>query len=254
VADEVTVEVGDGVAIVTINRPQARNAVNEVVARTIAATIDELDPDPNVKAFVFTGAGGTFCAGMDLKGFAAGENSTAGGRGFGGITERPPAKPAIAAVEGYALAGGFEIALACDLIVASEEATFGLPEVRRGLVAGAGGLLRLPRRIPYHLAMEIALTGDRFPATRLHTAGLISRIVLPGEALADARALAIQIVQNAPLALAATKRIIVESADWSRAEEFAGQNEIAVPVFLSADAREGAVAFADKRPPVWRGE
>jgi enoyl-CoA hydratase len=254
VADEVTVEVGDGVAIVTINRPQARNAVNEVVARTIAATIDELDPDPNVKAFVFTGAGGTFCAGMDLKGFAAGENSTAGGRGFGGITERPPAKPAIAAVEGYALAGGFEIALACDLIVASEEATFGLPEVRRGLVAGAGGLLRLPRRIPYHLAMEIALTGDRFPATRLHTAGLISRIVLPGEALADARALAIQIVQNAPLALAATKRIIVESADWSRAEEFARQNEIAVPVFLSADAREGAVAFADKRPPVWRGE
>jgi enoyl-CoA hydratase len=254
VADEVTVEVGDGVAVVTINRPQARNAVNEVVARTIAATIDELDPDPNVKAFVFTGAGGTFCAGMDLKGFAAGENSTAGGRGFGGITERPPAKPAIAAVEGYALAGGFEIALACDLIIASEEATFGLPEVRRGLVAGAGGLLRLPRRIPYHLAMEIALTGDRFPATRLHSAGLISRIVLPGEALADARALAIQIGQNAPLALAATKRIIVESADWSRTEEFARQSEIAAPVFFSADAMEGAVAFAQKRPPVWRGE
>jgi enoyl-CoA hydratase len=254
VADEVTVEVGDGVAVVTINRPQARNAVNEVVARTIAATIDQLDPDPSVKAFVFAGAGGTFCAGMDLKGFAAGENSTAGGRGFGGITERPPAKPAIAAVEGYALAGGFEIALACDLIVASEEATFGLPEVRRGLVAGAGGLLRLPHRIPYHLAMEIALTGDLFPATRLHAAGLISRIVLPGEALADARALAIQIGQNAPLALAATKRIIVESADWSRAEEFARQNEIAAPVFLSADAMEGAVAFAEKRPPVWRGE
>jgi enoyl-CoA hydratase len=254
VADEVTVEVGDGVAVVTINRPQARNAVNEVVARTIAATIDELDPDPSVKAFVFTGAGGTFCAGMDLKGFAAGENSAAGGRGFGGITERPPAKPAIAAVEGYALAGGFEIALACDLIVASEEATFGLPEVRRGLVAGAGGLLRLPRRIPYHLAMEIALTGDLIPATRLHAAGLISRIVLPGEALADARALAIQVGQNAPLALAATKRIIVESADWSRAEEFARQNEIAAPVFLSADAMEGAVAFAEKRPPVWRAE
>jgi enoyl-CoA hydratase len=192
VADEVAVEVTDGVAVITINRPQARNAVNEAVARSIAAAIDELDPSPDVKAFVVTGAGGTFCAGMDLKGFAAGENSAAGGRGFGGITERPPAKPAVAAVEGYALAGGFEIALACDLIVASEEATFGLPEVTRGLVAGAGGLLRLPRRIPYHLAMEIALTGDRFPASRLHAAGLISRLVVPGEALADAHALADQ--------------------------------------------------------------
>ncbi len=253
-AGEVLVEVADGIAVITINRPEARNAVNEAVSRSIAAHLDELDPSPEVSAFVITGAGGTFCAGMDLKGFAAGENSTAGGRGFGGITERPPAKPIVAAVEGYALAGGFEIALACDLIVASEEATFGLPEVTRGLVAGAGGLLRLPRRIPYHLAMEIALTGDRFPATRLHTAGLISRIVLPGEALADARALAAQIGRNAPLALAATKRIVVESADWPQAEAFERQGEIAVPVFLSADAMEGAVAFAEKRPPVWRGE
>ena len=251
--DDVLVEVADGVAVITINRPKARNAVNEAVARAIAAAVDELDPSPDVKAFVFTGAEGTFCAGMDLKGFAAGENSTAGGRGFGGITERPPAKPAIAAVEGYALAGGFEIALACDLIVASEEATFGLPEVTRGLVAGAGGLLRLPRHIPYHLAMEIALTGDRFPASRLHAAGLISRLVRPGEALADARALAVEIARNAPLALAATKRIVVESADWPSAEAFTRQNEIAVPVFLSADAMEGAVAFAEKRPPVWRG-
>lgn len=253
-ADEVLVEVDDGVAVITINRPQARNAVNEAVARGIAATIDELDPRPDVRAFVFTGAGGTFSAGMDLKGFAAGENSMAGGRGFAGITERPPAKPAIAAVEGYALAGGFEIALACDLIVASDEATFGLPEVTRGLVAGAGGLLRLPRRIPYHLAMEIALTGDRFPAARLHAAGLISRLVMPGEALADARALAVQIGRNAPLALAATKQIVVESADWAQDEAFARQNEVARPVFFSADAMEGAVAFAEKRPPVWRGE
>jgi len=254
VPDDVLVEVADGVAVITINRPQARNAVNEAVARSIAATIDELDPSPDVKAFVLTGAGGTFSAGMDLKGFAAGENSTAGGRGFAGITERPPVKPAVAAVEGYALAGGFEIALACDLIVASEEATFGLPEVTRGLVAGAGGLLRLPRRIPYHLAMEIALTGDRFPASRLHAAGLISRLVTPGEALANARALAVQIGRNAPLALAATKRIVVESADWNQVEAFARQNEIVAPVFLSADAMEGAVAFAEKRPPVWRGE
>ena len=252
-ADEVTVEVADGVAVITINRPQARNAVNEAVARSIAAAIDELDPSPEVKAFVLTGAGGTFCAGMDLKGFLSGENSAAGGRGFGGITERPPAKPIVAAVEGYALAGGFELALACDIIVASENATFGLPEVRRGLVAGAGGLLRLPRRIPYHLAMEIALTGDRFPATRLHAAGLIGRLVVPGEALADARALAVQIGRNAPLALAATKRIVVESADWPLAEQFTRQAEIAGPVFFSADATEGAAAFAEKRAPVWRG-
>jgi enoyl-CoA hydratase len=254
VADEVLYEVADGVAVITINRPQARNAVNEVVARAVAAAIDELDPRSDVSAFVLTGAGGTFSAGMDLKGFARGENSQAGGRGFGGIVERPPAKPVIAAVEGYALAGGFELALACDIIVASEDATFGLPEVRRGLVAGAGGLLRLPRRIPYHLAMEIALTGDHFPAPRLHAAGLISRLVLPGEALADARALAIQIGRNAPLALAASKRIMVESADWPQAEAFQRQAEVAVPVFFSADAMEGALAFAEKRPPAWKGE
>jgi len=253
VADEVLVEVADGVAVITINRPDARNAVNEAVARTIAAAIDELDPRSDVTAFVLTGAGGTFSAGMDLKGFTRGENSSAGGRGFGGITERPPAKPAIAAVEGYALAGGFELALACDIIVASENATFGLPEVRRGLVAGAGGLLRLPRRIPYHLAMEIALTGDHFPASRLHAAGLISRLVAPGEALANARPLAVQIGRNAPLALAATKRIVVESADWPLAEQFTRQAEIAGPVFFSADATEGAAAFAEKRAPVWRG-
>ena len=252
-ADEVAVEVTHGVAVITINRPQARNAVNEAVARSIAAAIDELDPSPEVKAFVLTGAGGTFCAGMDLKGFLSGENSAAGGRGFGGITERPPAKPVVAAVEGFALAGGFELALACDIIVAAENATFGLPEVRRGLVAGAGGLLRLPRRIPYHLAMEIALTGDRFPATRLHAAGLISRLVTPGQALANARPLAVQIGRNAPLALAATKRIVVESADWPLAEQFTRQAEIAGPVFFSADATEGAAAFAEKRAPVWRG-
>ena len=251
--DEVLVEVADGVAVITINRPQARNAVNEAVASGIAAAIDDLDARSDVCAFVLTGAGGTFCAGMDLKGFLSGENSAAGGRGFGGITERPPAKPVVAAVEGFALAGGFELALACDIIVAAENATFGLPEVRRGLVAGAGGLLRLPRRIPYHLAMEIALTGDRFPAMRLHAAGLISRLVTPGQALANARPLAVQIGRNAPLALAATKRIVVESADWPLAEQFTRQAEIAGPVFFSADATEGAAAFAEKRAPVWRG-
>jgi len=253
-ADAVSVEVDGRVAVITINRPEARNAVNQAVASGIAAAIDELDPRPDVAAMVLTGAGGTFCAGMDLKGFLAGENPTAGGRGFGGITQRPPATPVLAAVEGYALAGGFEIALACDLIVASEEATFGLPEVTRGLVAAAGGLLRLPRRIPYHLAMEIALTGGRVPAGRLHQAGLINRLVPAGEALGAAQALAAEVAANAPLALAATKQIIVESADWPADEAFARQDAITRPVFTSADAREGAAAFAAKRLPVWRGE
>lgn len=252
--DPVSSEADGQVLVITINRPEARNAVNAAVARGVAAALDELDASAELRAAVITGAGGTFCAGMDLKGFLAGENPTEGGRGFGGIVARPPAKPVIAAVEGYALAGGFEIALACDLIVASEAATFGLPEVTRGLVAAAGGLIRLPSRIPYHLAMEIALTGDRFPAGRLHAAGLISRLVPAGEALAEARQLAARIAANAPLAVAASKRIIVESADWPASEAFDRQNEISSPVFGSADAIEGAAAFAEKRAPVWRGE
>jgi enoyl-CoA hydratase len=254
VPEVVLTEVDGPVAVVTIDRPTARNAVNEAVASAMAAALDDLDARTEIRVIVLTGAGGTFCAGMDLKGFLTGENPLAGGRGFGGIAERPPAKPVIAAVEGYALAGGFEIALACDLIVASEEATFGLPEVTRGLVAAAGGLLRLPRRIPYHLAMEIALTGGRVPAARLQHAGLITWLVPAGQALDQARQLAFLIAENAPLALEATKRVVVESADWPSADAFARQNEITAPVFSSADAMEGAAAFAEKRAPVWRGK
>jgi enoyl-CoA hydratase len=254
VSEAVLTEIDGPVAVVTINRPAARNAVNEAVASGMAGALDDLDTRTDIQVIVLTGAGGTFCAGMDLKGFMAGENPLAGGRGFGGIVTRPPAKPVIAAVEGYALAGGFEIALACDLIVASEAATFGLPEVTRGLVAAAGGLLRLPRRIPYHLAMEIALSGDRVPAPRLQQAGLISRLVPAGQALAEAREWAARIAKNAPLALAATKRIVVESADWPSTEAFARQNDITAPVFSSADAMEGAIAFAEKRAPVWQAK
>jgi enoyl-CoA hydratase/carnithine racemase len=253
-AEAVLVDVDGAVAVLTINRPEARNAVNGAVAAGIAGAVGELDHRKDVSVLILTGAGGTFSAGMDLKGFLSGDNPLEGGRGFGGITEQPPAKPVIAAVEGYALAGGFELALACDLIVASEEARFGLPEVTRGLVAGAGGLLRLPRRIPYHIAMEVALTGERFPAARLHEAGLINRVVPAGQALAAARELAAKIAANAPLALAATKRVMVESQDWSAAAAFARQGEIIAPVFGSKDAMEGAAAFAEKRPPVWRGE
>ncbi len=252
-ADAVLTECSDGIAVITINRPEARNAVNGQVARGIAAAVEEFDGSADVRVLILTGAGGTFSAGMDLKGFLAGESSNVEGRGFGGIAERPPAKPVIAAVEGYALAGGFEIALSCDMIVASEAARFGLTEVRRGLVAGAGGLLKLPRRVPYHLAMEIALTGEHFTAERLLQAGLVSRVVGVGEALAGARELAARVAQGAPLAVAASKRVIVESADWASSEAFARQGEVIGPVFVSADAMEGAAAFAEKRAPVWRG-
>jgi enoyl-CoA hydratase len=207
-----------------------------------------------VQVLILTGAGGTFSAGMDLKGFLSGDSPAFEDRGFGGIVQRPPAKPVIAAVEGYALAGGFELVLACDLVVASEAAKFGLPEVRRSLVAGAGGLLRLPKRIPYHLAMEIALSGEHYPAARLYEAGLVNRLVPAGQALDGARELAGRIALGGPLALTATKRVIVESADWSSAEAFHRQGQIIGPVFMSADAREGALAFAEKRAPVWKGE
>jgi enoyl-CoA hydratase len=252
--EAILTEVSDGVAIITINRPQARNAVNGAVARGIAAAVEEFDARADVSVLVLTGAGGTFSAGMDLKGFLTGDSPIAPGRGFGGIAERQAVKPMIAAVEGYALAGGFELVLSCDLVVASEEARFGLPEVRRGLVAGAGGLLRLPARIPYHLAMEIALTGEHFPAARLAEAGLVNKLVPAGEALRAAVELAGKVALGAPLALAASKRVIVESADWAANEAFAKQGEIIAPVFRSKDAMEGAAAFAEKRPPAWRGE
>ncbi|MDP4501402.1 crotonase/enoyl-CoA hydratase family protein [Nonomuraea turcica] len=253
-SDEVLVEESGNVAIITINRPKARNAVNGAVARGIAGALDELDERPDISAYVLTGAGGTFSAGMDLKGFLAGDFPVVEGRGFGGVTEAPPKKPLVAAVEGYALAGGFELALACDVIVASSQATFGLPEPRRGLVAGAGGIMRLPRRIPYHVAMEIALTGEHYPASRLYELGLVNRITEPGTALEGALELARKIAANAPLALAATKKVIIESQDWSLEEMFAKQGAIVGPVFGSKDAMEGAAAFAEKRAPQWKGE
>jgi enoyl-CoA hydratase len=252
--EPVLTEVSDAVAVITINRPEARNAINGAVARGLAAALEELEASKDIRVLILTGAGGTFSAGMDLKGFLAGDAPIVAGRGFAGLVQRRPAKPLIAAVEGYALAGGFEIVLSCDLVVASEEAKFGLPEVRRGLVAGAGGLIRLPQRIPYHLAMEIALTGGHFSAAHLREAGLVNSLVPPGEALAGARELAGRIAQNAPLALAATKRVIVESADWDNGSAFDRQGEIIAPVMRSADAIEGAVAFAEKRAPNWRGE
>lgn len=253
-SDEVEVQTpGDRTLVVTINRPGARNAVNEAVARAIGEALDQLDADDALSVGVITGAGGTFCAGMDLKAFVRGERPVVPGRGFAGIAERGSRKPVIAAVEGYALAGGFEIVLACDLVVAARGASFGLPEVRRGLVAAGGGLIRLPRRIPYHVAMELSLLGSHIPAPRLHDFGLVNRLVDDGEALAQALDLAREIAANGPLAIAATKQIIVASPDWTADEAFTRQAEIFGPVAESQDAREGAIAFAEKRAPVWSG-
>ncbi len=250
---EVRSEVHEGVLVVTINRPHARNAINTLTAQAIGAAMDRLDDDPSLVTGVITGAGGTFCAGMDLKAFLAGERPSIPGRGFAGIVEQPPAKPVIAAVEGYALAGGFEIALACDLIVAADNASFGLPEVKRGLVAAGGGLMRLPRRVPPGLAMEWALTGDLVEAPRAHAVGLVNRLTAPGSALEIALRLARTIAANGPLAVRATKRILVEAPEWPQERMFDLQREISEPVRASEDAREGASAFTEKRAPQWRG-
>ena len=246
-------ELDGHIALITINRPEARNAVNAAVAAGVAEGGGRRAGADALRAGILTGAGGSFCAGMDLKAFVAGERPYAAGRGFAGIVERPPVKPVIAAIEGYAVAGGFEVALACDLIVAARDARVGIPEVKRGLVAAAGALLRLPRRIPYHLAMELALTGELIGAERAAELGIVNRIAEPGGALDAARRLAAEIVANGPLATAASKRIIAESADWPVAEAFERQRAISDPVFASEDAREGATAFAEKRPPEWRG-
>jgi enoyl-CoA hydratase len=249
--DKLLVERRGGVLVLTLNRPEVRNAIDTETAWAISNALDTLDADRALVAAVFTGSGGTFCAGMDLKAFLAGEKPSVGARGFAGIVEKPPAKPVIAAVEGNALAGGFEIVLACDLIVVAENARFGLPEVKRSLVAAGGGLLRLPRRVPYHLAMEWALTGEFISAQQAAQAGLVNRLVPAGTALECAIGLAETVAQNGPLAVAATKRIITESSDWSHAEQFDRQREISVPVRESQDAKEGALAFREKRAPVW---
>jgi len=251
-AEAVLTEQRGRILIITINRPEAKNAVNAAVSQGLAEATDRLDADPGLSVGIVTGAGGSFCAGMDLKAFARGENVAVKGRGLG-FTERPAVKPVIAAVEGYALAGGTELALATDLIVAARNSAFGIPEVKRGLVAAGGGLLRLPTRIPYQIAMELALTGDPLPAERAHELGLVNVLAEPGHALEAAIELAERITVNGPLAVAATKRVIVESRSWSPADQWREQAQIIMPVFASKDAKEGAVAFAEKRPPNWTG-
>ena len=250
--DEVLVERRGAVQVITINRPQARNALNLAVAVAIRDAADELDADPGLSVGVLTGAGGTFSAGMDLKAFLAGEVPSFPGRGLCGITQTPPRKPLIGAAEGWALAGGFELLLACDLVVAGGSARFGVPEVTRGLVAGAGGALLLAQRIPRALALELLLTGDPVAAPRAAEIGLVNRVVEDGQALPAAVDLATRIAANAPLALAATKQIAHRGRDWTTAEGWDEAADLIAPVFASQDAREGARAFAEKRPPIWQ--
>lgn len=249
----VLVERRGAVSIITINRPAVRNAVNQAVSHGIAAALDELDDDDSLGVGILTGAGGSFCSGMDLKAFVNGERPEIPGRGLAGLTEHTPRKPLIAAVEGFALAGGCEIVLACDLVVASSNARFGIPEVTRGLVAGAGGLVRLPRKIPRQIALQYALTGEHFTADDAHRWGLVNRVCGEGEALANALELANAILANAPLAVQMTKRIVAESASWGEEESWDRQRALVDEVLATDDAREGALAFSEKRPPRWTG-
>src|ERR1700679_4243628 len=232
------------VLLITLNRPAVRNAVNAALAAGVAGALDELDADDGLAVGVLTGAGGFFCAGMDLGAFVKGESPWFGDRGFAGIAQRSARKPLIAAIEGFAVAGGMEIALACDLIVAAKGAKMGIPEAKRSLVAAGGALLRLPRRMPYHVVMELALTGDLLPAERFPE---------PGSAVEVAIELAERLAKSGPLALVASKRILQEQYDWSTAEMWEKQGAISGPVFASEDAKEGANAFKERREPVWRG-
>ncbi|MBA6412609.1 crotonase/enoyl-CoA hydratase family protein [Parahaliea sp. F7430] len=250
----VLVDVNEGIMTITLNRPKAKNAANKAMADGVAAALDELDSNDEILVAIITGSGGTFCAGMDLKAFVSGELPIVEGRGLLGLTERSPRKPIIAAVEGYALAGGLEVAISCDLIVSADNAQYGIPEAKRGLAAAAGGLMKLPQQIPPRLAMELALTGDPIDAARALECGLINRIVPAGEALQAARELAATISANGPLAVAVSKQVIQESADWSQQEMWQKQQELVMPIFSSADAIEGATAFAEKRKPQWTGK
>ena len=249
---EVLTQVQDSVLIITINRPEARNAVNRAVAEGIADAMERLDADAAINAAILTGAGGTFCSGMDLKAFLTGELPLVKGKGFAGFVEAPPAKPLIGAVEGYALAGGMEVAIACDLLVANVDAQFGIPEVKRGLVAAGGGLLSLPSMIGTRMAKELALTGDFISAQRAYEIGFVNRIT-DGAALDAALELASKIAANGPMALIASKRIINERPDWNSDTMWQKQSEIAASIMASNDAREGAAAFAQKRQPNWTG-
>lgn len=248
----VDLAVDDGIAVITISRPEVRNAIDLPTARALAAALDEVDRREDIRAAILTGSVTVFSAGMDLKALqATGERPIVPGRGAFGICERATVKPIIAAVEGKALGGGFEIALACDLIVAADDAQFGLPEVKRGLVAAAGGVLRLPRVIPRKVALQLVMTGESISSHEAQRLGLVNRVVAKGQARAEAVRLAGSIAMNAPLAVRTAKFLVNASADWQQKDLFELQRPHTDRVRESADAAEGVRAFSEKRTPVW---
>jgi len=252
-ADEVLLEQRDQILTITLNRPEARNAINLAMAQALDEALSAAENDDAIAVVVLTGAQDkAFSAGMDLKAFARGEAPFTP-NGFAGITERSFAKPLLCAANGSAFAGGFEVVLSCDLVVAADHALFGIPEVQRGLFAGAGGLLRLPRRIPRAIATQMALTGDPITATRAYELGLVTAVVPGDQVMATARALAERIAANAPLAVRLSKAILRDTMDMTEAQGWVRNNASFETVASSADALEGAIAFAEKRPPRWQG-
>ncbi|MGZ0186364.1 MAG: crotonase/enoyl-CoA hydratase family protein [Acidimicrobiales bacterium] len=250
----VNFEVRDRIAIITLNRPEARNAVSQQLAEDLEAAIDRLEADDALWIGILCGNGPAFCAGADLKAIASGEARLTTERGgFAGLVRRVRTKPLIAAVEGPAVAGGTEIVLSCDLVVASTTARFGLPEVKRSLVANAGGLFRLPRALPTNVAMEMALTGDDLDAEAAHRHGLVNRLVQPGHALATAVELAEAVNANAPLAVRASRRVVLAARLLEDDEAFEVAANATREVFRTEDFREGPRAFVEKRSPIWTG-
>jgi enoyl-CoA hydratase len=242
------------IALLTLNRPEARNAISPEVSQAMAGLLDAIEADDDLRAVVLTGAGDVFSAGADLKVVARGRGMdiARGKGGFAGIVNRDFPKPVIAAVNGPALAGGFEIVLSCDLVVAADTSRFGIPEVQRGLMAAAGGLIRLPKRVPLAIALELAMTGDPIDAQRALALGLVNRVVPAAEVLDTACAIADRIGENSPIAVRLSRRLVREAAEMPEADGWQRTNELAVQVFASGDAVEGATAFAEKRKPVWQ--
>ncbi|PJI84629.1 short chain enoyl-CoA hydratase [Yoonia maricola] len=256
-SDEVVLyHVENGVATVTLNRPDQRNAINPEVCDAIRAAFDQVEANPDVRVAILTGAGTLFCAGMDLKAFAGGAGDTIlfGEYGFGGFVKRCRTKPVIAAVEGAALAGGFEMMLACDMVVAGASAQFALPEVRIGLIPGAGGAVRLPVAIPRVRANEILLTGKPFTAQEAADWGVINRVTADGDALMTAKTIAADIASNAPLAVRHTLAIATAAHAENDTAHWPANDRIIAKIGQSADAAEGARAFVEKRAPVWQGK
>ena len=243
----------DSVLVITLDRPQVKNAINREMADSLADAFDRLDADDNLKAGVLTGEGPDFCAGMDLKAFADGSLPETRGRGLAGLTRMPPSKPLIAAVEGHAVAGGFELVLACDLVIASETSRFGLPEVKRGLIAAGGGIVRLTQMIPRNRAAHLLLTGDTIPVDEAKEIGIVNSITSTGMAAKDAIDLAHRISGNAPLAVARTKELFTASMCLTTEQAFDMVDFAAPQILSSNDAREGATAFREKRVPIWSG-